>query len=87
VQVRVSAQLRNYLMSQKRYHEPLDRIADRIFWKPEIREAIENNVDFQEVLDNKDKIIKALTEENRILRQRVKDKRMIDMTLSKFIND
>jgi hypothetical protein len=87
VNVRLSKKLYDYLTSQKRYHEPLDRIADRIFGDQYNRELVENHIDIQETIENKDRIIKSLAEQNRILRIQAKEIRTINMKINQFVDD
>lgn len=85
--VRISKKLYNFLTSQKRYHEPIDRIADRIFATTDAREAVEDYHDIQEIIENKDNIIKSLSEEVRILQLRLKEMRSVDKKLTQYFND
>ena len=87
VNIRISKRLYDYLCSQKRYKEPLDRIADRIFSHVDAVKALDEFYDAQEIIDNKDRIIKSLTDENRILKQKVKELKQIDVQLTQFMRN
>ena len=87
VNIRISKRLYDYLVSQRRYKEPLDRIADRIFSNIDNAKAVEEHHDMQEIIDNKNRLIKTLTEDNNILRQEMKELKGINLKINQFIDN